>query len=79
VPAHLVAAIEAMPQAFALWDEQERLVLCNGRFRRLYPGLEEVIRPGLAYAEFARIFSRSPHLPGLSEEERADWVARRVA
>jgi CheY-like chemotaxis protein/anti-sigma regulatory factor (Ser/Thr protein kinase) len=31
----LAAALEALPEAFALWDEKDRLVACNARFRTL--------------------------------------------
>ncbi|MEA2841688.1 MAG: two-component system, cell cycle sensor histidine kinase PleC [Methylobacteriaceae bacterium] len=47
----LADAIEAISEAFVLWDEDNRLVTCNSKFRRLH-GLPVVpLQPGIAYAE----------------------------
>lgn len=42
----LVDAIEAIPDAFAIFDAQDRLVLCNSNFRRFYERSDAVIKPG---------------------------------
>jgi signal transduction histidine kinase/ActR/RegA family two-component response regulator len=42
----LVDAIEAIPDAFAIFDAQDRLVLCNANFRRFYERSDAVIKPG---------------------------------
>src|SRR3546814_18319750 len=38
----LVEAISVMNDGFVLLDEDDRLVLCNERYRCLHPGLDEV-------------------------------------
>lgn len=40
-------AVEALDSGFALYDENQRLVLHNSRFVALNPGLADVIRPGV--------------------------------
>ena len=30
-------AVEALPECFALFDADDRLVICNAQYRRLYP------------------------------------------
>ena len=42
-------AIETIPEAFVLWDADNRLVLCNSNFQTLHNLPDEVIRPGTPY------------------------------
>ena len=50
----LVDAIEGSSEGFALFDAEDRLVLCNGHYRELYPGLADVVVPGTPFAAIAR-------------------------
>jgi two-component system cell cycle sensor histidine kinase PleC len=43
-------AIDAVSEAFVLWDEQNRLVICNSRFLRLHELDLDVAAPGATYA-----------------------------
>ncbi len=74
----LIDAIESSSEGFALFDNEDRLVLCNSHFRDLYPGLAEVIVPGVPFGTIARAaVERCVHRgPGTSAE---DWLERRVA
>ncbi len=42
-------AIETIPEAFVLWDAQNRLVLCNSNFQELHNLPDEAIVAGAAY------------------------------
>ncbi len=42
-------AIETIPEAFVLWDADNRLVLCNSNFQRLHNLPDEVVQPGTPY------------------------------
>ena len=42
-------AIETIPEAFVLWDAQNRLVLCNSNFQALHNLPDEAIVPGASY------------------------------
>ncbi|HLH90329.1 MAG TPA: ATP-binding protein [Xanthobacteraceae bacterium] len=42
-------AIETIPEAFVLWDADNRLVLCNSNFQDLHDLPDEAIRAGTAY------------------------------
>ncbi len=42
-------AIETIPEAFVLWDAQNRLVLCNSNFQELYNLPEDAITAGTSY------------------------------
>jgi two-component system, cell cycle sensor histidine kinase PleC len=46
-------AIEAISEAFVLWDSSNRLVLCNSKYQRLHNLPPESTRPGAPYAELA--------------------------
>ena len=46
-------AIEAISEAFVLWDSSNRLVLCNSKYQRLYNLPAESMRPGAPYSELA--------------------------
>ena len=43
-------AIETIPEAFVLWDADNRLVLCNSNFQDLHDLPEEAIKAGTSYA-----------------------------
>ncbi|NVJ91894.1 MAG: PAS-domain containing protein [Methylocystaceae bacterium] len=47
----LMAANEIMPGAFALWDHENRLVLCNRKYYQFYKTLNDRIRPGVTFEE----------------------------
>ena len=42
-------AIETIPEAFVLWDAQNRLVLCNSNFQELHNLPDEAIEAGASY------------------------------
>jgi two-component system, cell cycle sensor histidine kinase PleC len=47
-------AIEAISEAFVLWDASNRLVLCNSKYQRLHNLPAEAMRPGAHYSEVAK-------------------------
>ena len=76
--AMLQDAIEALPEGFALFDAQDRLVVCNTQFRRLYPLVQEVIEPGRSFEEMLRLGLRRGQYPdALGRED--EWLAQRLA
>jgi two-component system, cell cycle sensor histidine kinase PleC len=42
-------AIETIPEAFVLWDAENRLVLCNSNFQDLHQLPDEAVVPGTSY------------------------------
>src|SRR5208282_647237 len=78
-------AIEAISEAFVLWDSANRLVLCNSKYRRLHDLPAESVQPGAAYAELASIASTpivcseivaNPHEPAACLEGAKTYEAR---
>ena len=72
-------AIESISAGFSLYDAEDRLVLCNSRYRdSLYPALANILVPGTTFESIVRRTAEN----GLIEhaEERVDdWVAKRLA
>ena len=69
-------AINAISEAFVLWDADNRLVVCNSKFQQLHHLSSEVVVPGQTYAEIMRV-GRPPVVQHqLMREERQDAGAR---
>jgi two-component system cell cycle sensor histidine kinase PleC len=47
----LADAIESIPEAFVLWDAQQRLVTCNSKFRKLHQLPQSAMQRGRRYEE----------------------------
>lgn len=71
-------AIEALPEGFALFDAQDRLVICNAEFRKLYHLAQSVIVPGRTFEEMLRFGVRQGQYPDAAGREE-EWVAQRLA
>ncbi|MDE2513996.1 MAG: PAS-domain containing protein, partial [Alphaproteobacteria bacterium] len=71
-------AITQMGAGFAIWDSNDRLVLCNALLREILPQNAELLRPGVAFAEC--IVNMAPHFVSFGSARKAnDWVTERVA
>jgi diguanylate cyclase (GGDEF)-like protein/PAS domain S-box-containing protein len=75
--AQLRQAIESLADGFVLWDAADRLVLCNQRYRDLYPALAGHIRPGIGFAELISRLAERGAIPEALGREAA-WVAERA-
>jgi two-component system cell cycle sensor histidine kinase PleC len=53
-------AIETIPEAFVLWDAEDRLVLCNSHFQRLHKLPDTAVTPGTSYETVIEVGSTSP-------------------
>ncbi len=49
--ARLRDAVEAISEAFVLWDADKRLVLCNAKYQQLHQLQPEVLVPGTSHSE----------------------------
>lgn len=73
----LVDAIEAMDDAFALFDTDDRLILYNLRFTELFPLQSGTIRIGMNFSEFVRDIAAQGLYPQMAEGKN-DWLAERL-
>jgi adenylate cyclase len=58
----LIEAIESISEGFALFDANDCLVLCNNRYREIYPGIVDVIVPGTPFEVIAGTNARRGHI-----------------
>jgi signal transduction histidine kinase/CheY-like chemotaxis protein len=74
----LRAAIEAIPDGFVIFDREERLLLCNQRYRDLYPAAAPAMRTGTRFEDILRHgLAAGQHPDAVGREE--DWLADRLA
>ena len=70
-------AIDAIEEAFVIFDPQDRLVYANDRFRQSYAGLPGGVHPGRRFQDMAEAWWRHHHPDG-SPEELKRWLDKRV-
>lgn len=70
----VIEGIEAITEAFALFDAKDRLVFCNARYAATVPGLAGLLAPGLSFATIVRTVAESATFPG--GEAEADAFVR---
>ena len=75
--AQLRAAIEVLPDAFVVYDPDDRLVLCNQRYRDIYTKSAPAMVPGETFENILRYGLRNgEYADGIGREE--DWLAERL-
>jgi two-component system cell cycle sensor histidine kinase PleC len=81
-------AIETIPEAFVLWDADNRLVLCNSNFQALHnlpdPAItagtsyEDVVAAGRKHVMRTKVMSEDPLVPGArtfeAQLDNAHWL-----
>ena len=67
----LHAAIEAIPQGFTLFDENDTLVVSNKAYKELYPEIARELVPGADFVDLVRLWSErtEDHPDGVSAEQ----------
>ncbi len=74
----LMAAIEAMDEGFALYDDKDRLVMFNAKYSEMCGLSSEVLVPGVSFEEIIRQAVRqSWYEDAVGREE--EWVTERLA
>lgn len=75
---NLTDAIETVREGFALFDQDDRLVLCNSRFCRDFRDFSEHLKPGLAFARYVELVSQSRYLSLPDTESPQAWARKRI-
>ncbi len=72
--ANLEKAVEALQDGFVLYDADDRLVICNSRFRQIYELSAPAIVPGASFGSIIRYGLEVGQYPeAIGREE--DWLA----
>jgi len=75
---NLASALEQLQEGFALFDPFDRLTLCNSRFCLPLRDIHARLAPGLGFADYVDMVSRSAHLALPEGQRPQDWAARRL-
>jgi PAS domain S-box-containing protein len=70
-------AIESIDDGFVLFDRDDRLVLCNQRYREIYKDSADVLVPGARFEDIVREGVRRGQYPESRGREEA-WIAERM-
>jgi class 3 adenylate cyclase/HAMP domain-containing protein len=75
----LSEAIESIDEAFSLYDGDDRLVVCNSKYRSLlYPDMSDEIVPGMTFEAIVRRAIGRGYIKNAEEDPEA-WLASRLA
>ncbi len=73
----LVQAIEALDDAFVIYDGDDRLVMCNEKYLQQNEVSREMIRPGVRYEDLIRNNLQEGLYPTATGDKEA-WIAGRM-
>jgi PAS domain S-box-containing protein len=69
-------AIESISEGFVIYDAEDRLVLCNDAYRKLYPEAAELMIPGSRFKDIVRsALKQGRYTDAIGREE--EWLAER--
>ena len=75
--AQLVQAIESISEGFALYDAEDRLVICNNNYKEIYTESAEAMVPGAHFEEILRFgLERGQYAEAVGREQ--EWLADRM-
>jgi len=76
--AWLWEALESSPEAFVLYDTEDRLLICNQKYKDIFfPQRGEKIIPGISFSESMEIFLEQ-NISDVPAEKIPQWKADRV-
>ncbi|GAB6054281.1 hypothetical protein JCM17960_31010 [Magnetospira thiophila] len=70
----LSEAVNSVGEALVVWDSEDRFVLCNDNYRKLFPTTEPLLVPGTSFADIIR----EQALMLSQEAERDQWIDERT-
>ena len=73
----LKEAIETISEGFVIYDEEDRLVMCNEAYRAIYPKNAAYMVPGARFEDITRAGIEAGQTPKALGRE-AEWIADRM-
>ncbi|QDO97453.1 PAS domain-containing protein [Ferrovibrio terrae] len=70
-------AIESISDGFVLYDKDERLILCNSRYREFYREIEDLLVPGARFSDILKA-SLQRDMVGMDSTFLDDWLNERL-
>lgn len=76
----LTTAIESLNDGFVIYDSDDRLMLCNSKYKDIYREISDLLVPGTSFEEIIRAgVSRGQYEQIQSPEQQEEWVQNRLA
>ena len=76
--ARLTEAIETISEGFSLYDAEDKLIVCNSHYRKLFAPHAEVMVPGTSFEKILRMATGRGLIEDAEGREEA-WIAERLA
>lgn len=74
----LTTAIEALNDGFVIYDSEDRLALCNSKYKDIYKDVADLLVPGVTFEEILRTgVARGQFAHDMAVDE--EWVQTRLA
>lgn len=74
----LRSSIDAISEAFVIYDNEDRLVFCNEQYRQTYPSIADLLTPGTHFETIIRAWAARGALD-VGVRNVDEWVAERLA
>ncbi|APZ53192.1 hybrid sensor histidine kinase/response regulator [Salipiger abyssi] len=72
------SAIEELPDGFVIYDPEDRLLMCNDPYRRIYDKSAPAIQPGASFEDILRYgLDHGQYAEAVGREE--EWIEERLA
>ncbi|MDG3039801.1 putative bifunctional diguanylate cyclase/phosphodiesterase [Roseicyclus marinus] len=73
----LLSAIESLPEAFAIYDQEDRLLVWNSRYKEVYARSADMIQKGMKFEDIIKFGLKSgQYLDAVGREE--EWLEERL-
>jgi PAS domain S-box-containing protein len=74
----LIEAIEAISEGFSLYDVEDKLIVCNSRYKELFASHADVLVPGTSFETILRAATERGLIKD-AEGRREAWIEERLA
>src|ERR1700738_2860334 len=75
---NLIDAVESISEGFSLYDANDKLIVCNNRYKNLFASYADVMLPGISFESIARTAVERGHVLD-AEQDRESWLKDRLA
>jgi len=72
----LYNAIALLDDGFIIFDADDRLVICNDRYKNLYSEIAQIIEPGISFDEIAHAYADTREFASAAEKQA--WIDSRI-
>jgi PAS domain S-box-containing protein len=74
----LAAAIDAIDEGFVVFDANDRLLLCNSKYKEMYGKTVDCIKPSARFEDILREGALRGQYAGVDAKNAEEWVAQRL-